>query len=138
MTETSDSTTRRLPPTVRVAALLFLFLGLAFGASVPFVLAHLDRYVELPMTFGFQSMAGPFVQLGPEAFKALGWSFVAVCAADVVAGLGLWRGRRWGARLGLMTSPLALALGVGFDLPLILVGAPIRVALVLAGRRSLG
>jgi uncharacterized membrane protein (DUF2068 family) len=138
MTETSDSTTRRLPPTVRAASSLFLFLGVAFGASVPFALAHLERYGELPMTFWFRSMAGPFVQLGPEAFKALAWSFVAVCAADVVAGLGLWRGRRWGARLGLMTSPLALALGVGFDLPLILVGAPIRVALVLAGRRSLG
>jgi hypothetical protein len=105
---------------------------------VPFVLAHLDRYGELPMTFGFRSLAGPFEQLGPAAFKALGWIFVGVCAADAVAGLGLWRGRRWGARMGLATSPLALALGVGFALPLVLVGVPIRVALVLAGRRSLG
>jgi hypothetical protein len=138
MTGTSDSTHLRLPLTVRVAALLFLFLGLAFGASVPFVLAYLDRYGELPMTFWFRSMAGPFEQLGPEAFKALGWIFVVVCAADVVAGIGLRRGRRWGARIGLATSPLALVLGVGFALPLVLVGVPIRVALVLAGRRSLG
>ena len=138
MTGTSDSTRRRLPLTVRVGALLYLFLGLAFGASVPFVLAHLDRYGELPMTFWFRSMAGSFEQLGPEAFFALGWTFVGVCAADVVAGVGLWRGRRWGARIGLATSPLALALGVGFDLPLVLVGVPFRVALVLAGRRSLG
>ena len=138
MTETNDATRLRLPLTIRVAALLFVFLGVAFGASVPFVLAHLDRYGELPMTFGFRALAGPFEQLGPEAFKALGWTFVGVCVADVVAGLGLWRGRRWGARLGLATSPVALALGMGFDLPLILVGVPIRVALVLAGRRSLG
>ena len=138
MTGASDSPRLCLPMTIRVAALLFLFLGVAFGASVPFVLAHLDRYGELPMTFWFRSMAGPFEQLGPEAFIALGWTFVGVCAADVVAGLGLWRGRRWGARMGLATSPVALALGVGFGLPLILVGAPIRVALVLAGRRSLG
>lgn len=89
MTGTSDSTHVRLPRTIRVAALLFLFLGVAFGASVPFVLAHLDRYGELPMTFWFRSMAGPFEQLGPEAFFALGWTFVGVCAADVVAGLGL-------------------------------------------------
>jgi hypothetical protein len=33
---------------------------------------------------------------------------------------------------------VALVLGVGFALPLVLVGVPIRVALVLAGRRSLG
>jgi hypothetical protein len=138
MTGTSDSTHLRLPLTVRIAAFLFLFLGVAFGASVPFVLAYLDRHGELPLTFWFRSMAGPFVQLGPEAFKALGWMFVGVCAADVVAGLGLWRGRRWGARVGLATSPVSLALGVGFALPLILVGVPIRVALVLAGRRSLG
>jgi len=138
MTGTSDSTHLRLSVTVRVAALLYLFLGVAFGASVPFVLAYLDRYGELPMTFWFRSMAGPFEQLGPEAFKALGWTFVGVCAADVVAGLGLWRGRRWAARMGLATSPVALALGVGFGLPLILVGVPIRVALVMAGRRSLG
>ena len=138
MTGTSASTHLRLPRTVRVAAFLFLFLGVAFGASVPFVLAYLERTGELPMTFWFRSMAGPFEQLGPEAFSVLGWTFVGVCAADVVAGLGLWRGRRWGARLGLATSPLALALGVGFDLPLVLVGVPLRVALVLAGRRSLG
>ena len=138
MTATSDSTRLRLPLTVRGAAFLFLFLGVAFGASVPFVLAYLGRNGELPMTFGFRSMAGPFEQLGPEAFNALGWTFVGVCAADVIAGVGLWRGRRWGARLGLATSPFALALGVGFALPLVLVGVPIRVALVLAGRRSLG
>jgi hypothetical protein len=138
MTATSDSTRLRLPLTVRVAAFLFLFLGVAFGASVPFVLAYLERNSELPMMFGFRSMAGPFEQLGPEAFTALGWTFVGVCAADVVAGVGLWRGRRWGARLGLATSPLALALGVGFDVRLVLVGVPIRVALVFAGRRSLG
>ena len=105
---------------------------------MPFVLAYLERNGELPMTFWFRSMAGPFEQLGPETFTALGWTFVGVCAADVVAGVGLWRGRRWGARRGLATSPLALALGVGFDLPLILLGVPVRVALVLAGRRSLG
>ncbi len=138
MTGTNDSTNLRLPLAVRVAALPFLFLGVSFGASVPFVLAYLERNGELPMTFGFRSMAGPFEQLGPEAFTALGWTFFGVCAADVVAGVGLWRGRRWGASLGLATSPLALALGVGFALPLILIGVPVRVALVLAGRRSLG
>jgi len=138
MTGTSDSGHLRLPRTVRIAAFLFLFLGVAFGASVPFVLAYFHLHGELPMTFWFRSMSGPFEQLGPDAISALGWTFVGVCAADVVAGLGLWRGRRWGARLGLATSPLALALGVGFDLPLVLVGVPIRMALVFAGRRSLG
>ena len=138
MTRTSVSTNLRLPLAVRAAAFLFVFLGVAFGASVPFVLAHLDRHDELPVTFGFRSMAGPFERFGPEMFSALGWIFVGVCLADVIAGLGLWRGRRWGARLGLATSPVALALGVGFGLPLVLVGVPVRAALVFGGRRSLG
>lgn len=134
----SDSTAPRLPPTVRAAALLHLFLGVAFGASVPVVLAYLERNGELPKPYGIRLMAGPFEQLGPKAFRGLCWTFVGVCAVDVAAGVGLWRGRRWGARLGLATSPFALAHGVGFALPLVLVGVPVRVALVLAGRRSLG
>lgn len=48
MAGTSDSTHLRLPPTVRVAAFLFLFHGVAFGASVPFVVAHLG--VRQPAT----------------------------------------------------------------------------------------
>ena len=71
MTGTSEPTHLHLPLTVRVAAFLFLSLGVAFGASVPFVLAYLERNGELPMTFWFRSMAGPFEQLGPETFTPL-------------------------------------------------------------------
>lgn len=39
MTKTSDSTQLVLPLTVGVAASLFQFYGVSFGASVPFVLA---------------------------------------------------------------------------------------------------
>jgi len=86
---------------VRAAAALHVFLGVAFGASVPFVLAHLARNGELPMSpFGWRLMAGPFEQLGPERFTALGWALVAVSALDVVAGIWLWQGRRRGLRLG--------------------------------------
>lgn len=56
---------------------------------------------------------------------------------DVVAGIWLWQGRRRGAWLGLATTPLALGLGAGFALPFLLVGAPIRALLVLAGWRRL-
>jgi len=123
---------------VRVAAGIHLFLGLAFGASVPFVLAHLARHGELPMSpFGWRYMAGPVEQLGPEAFTALGWALVGVSALDLVAGSWLWQGRRRGLRLGLATNALAFLLGAGFELPLLLVGVPIRTALALAGRRSL-
>jgi hypothetical protein len=88
--------------------------------------------------WGFRSLAGgPFEGLSPEAFTALGWTLVGVCALDIVAGIWLWQGRRRGAVLGFATTPFALALGAGFALPFLLAGVPIRVALVLAGRRSL-
>jgi hypothetical protein len=125
--------------TIRAAALSYLALGLGFGIGAAITLDHYRREGELPMTpWGFRSLAGgPFEGLGPETFSALGWGLVAVCALDVVAGIWLWQRRRRGATLGLATTPAALFLGAGFALPFLLVGVPIRVGLVLAGRRSL-
>jgi hypothetical protein len=65
--------------------------------------------------WGFRPMSGPFE--GP--------------------GIWLLQRRRRGARLGMVTSPLALFLGVGFALPFLLVGVPIRLGLTWAGRGSL-
>ena len=65
------------------------------------------------------------------------WALVGVCAAEVVAGIWLWRGQRRGAFLGLATTPAALALGTGFALPFLLVPAPIRAGLVVVERRRL-
>jgi hypothetical protein len=88
--------------------------------------------------FGFRSLAGgPFDRVDQSSFFLLGWSLVAVCALDVLAGVWLWQGRRRGARLGLLTTAPTLALAIGFALPFLLVGVPIRAGLVLAGRKSL-
>jgi hypothetical protein len=122
---------------VRIAALLFV-ADAGFGVAMPLTLAHLARTGELPMSpFGFRSFSGPFEQLGRDAFTVLGWALVAVCALDVLAGVWLWQGKRRGATLGLATTPFALAMGIGFALPFLLLLAPIRAGLVLAGRRSL-
>jgi len=123
---------------VRAAALMYLVLGVGFGVATVVTLAYFARDGELPMTpWGFRSLSGPFEHLGPGPLTALGWALVGVCVTDVVAGIWLWQGRRRGAWLGLATTPLALGLGVGFALPFLLAGVPIRAALVLAGRRSL-
>jgi len=118
---------------------MHVFLGVAFGASVPVVLSHLARHGELPMSpFGWRYMAGrPVEQLSSDQFTALGWVLVGVSALDVVAGIWLWQGRRRGLKLGLVTTAPALALGAAFELPLLLVGVPLRVVLALVGRRDL-
>jgi hypothetical protein len=124
---------------IRAAAIVYLLLGLGFGIGTAITLRSFARSGELPMTpFGFRSLAGgPFEQLAPAQFTALGWALVSVCALDVLAGIWLWQSRRRGGAIALATSPAALALGVGFALPFLLVGVPIRAALVVAGRRSL-
>jgi len=123
---------------VRAAAVMYLVLGLGFGVGSIVTLDQLARTGELPMTpFGFRSMSGPFEQLGEDAFAILGWSLVGVSALEVLAGAWLWQRRRRGAWLALATTPFALGLGAGFDLPLLLIGAPVSAALALAGRRSL-
>jgi hypothetical protein len=129
----------RLSPAIRAAAVLYLALGIGFGVGAAITLDHLRREHELPMTpFGFRSLAGgPFEQLTPEQFTVLGWALVGVCALDVRSAALLWQGRRDGAVLGIATTPAALILAAGFALPFLLVGVPIRVALVFAGRRSL-
>ena len=128
----------RASPAIRAAAVMYLLLGLGFGAGTVITLAYFARDGELPMTpWGFRSLSGPFEALGPGPFTALGCALVGVCAMDAVAGVWLWQGRRRGGLLGLATTPLALVLGGGFALPFLLAGVPMRVALVLAGRRSL-
>jgi hypothetical protein len=124
---------------LRLAAGMHVFLGVAFGASVPVVLSHLARHGELPMSpFGWRYMAGrPVEQLSPDQFIALGCVLVGVSALDVVAGIWLWQGSRRGLNLALATNVPALALGAAFELPLLLVGVPTRAALALAGRRNL-
>ena len=124
---------------IRAAGVTYVALGIGFGVGTAVTLRLYARDGELPMTpWGFRSLAGgPFDQLTPEQFTALGWVLVGVCAADVVAGSWLWQGRRRGAVLALATSPVAFGLGVGFALPFLLAGVPIGAALVLAGRRSL-
>ena len=123
---------------VRAAGVLEVLLSLAFGGGAAWTMLHLAQNGELPMTpWGFRSMAGPFEALGQQTFSILGWALVAICALDVLAGIWLVQRRRSGLGLGLVTALPQFALGLGFALPFLLVGVPIRVVLAVAGRRSL-
>ena len=118
---------------LRLAATLYVFLGLAFGASVPVILAFYADNGYLPTMFFFRALSGPVEDLGRTGFLAAGFALVAASAVSVVAGLLLWRGQRRGVQLGLLVDPVAFALGLGFALPLLLIGVPMRAGLVLTG-----
>lgn len=120
----------------RAAAIVLIATGLGFGVPTPFVLDHLRRTGELPMTpFGFRAMSGPFERLGPEAFSALLVALAAICAADVAAGALTWRGDRRGPRLAGIATPPGIVLGLGFALPFYLAAVPLWSALLVLGRR---
>jgi len=118
---------------LRLAATLYVFLGLAFGVSAPVVLAFYADNGYLPTMLSFRALAGPVEELGRTAFLAAGFALVASSAVSVVAGLLLWRGQRRGVQLGLLVDPVVFALGLGFALPLLLIGVPVRAALVVVG-----
>jgi hypothetical protein len=122
----------------RAAGAIHVVLGLGFGLGSIWAVLHLQRTGELPLTpWGFRAMSGPFERLGTGWFSLLGIALAVVCAADVVAGIRLWQGRRDGIALGAATSLPALVLGAGFALPFLLIGIPIRTVLALVGRPSL-
>lgn len=136
------ATRANVPSSVRAASILYGVPGLGFGISVPLVLAYLARRGELPMTpFGWRLMGGPFEQIGTDRLTPLGWvlaaALVGASALDVIAAIWLRRGERRGARLGLITTPLTLALGAAFVLPLLIAVAPLRALLVIASWRGL-
>jgi hypothetical protein len=120
----------------RAAGVVLVAVGVGFGAPVPFVVDHLDRTGELPMTpWGFRAYSGPFESPGPERFKLLAWAFAVLCLTDAVAGVLTWRGDRRGPRLAAAMTPPELVLGLGFALPIYLASVVLRSILLVTGRR---
>jgi uncharacterized membrane protein (DUF2068 family) len=134
---TDDVRLASVPLAERSAAVMYGLLGIGFGAGTAVTLALLLRDGQLPMTpWGFRSLDGPLARIGTTETLAFGGALILVCAVDSAAAVGLWHGRRWAGRMALSTTPFALALGAGFQLPFLLVGVPLRVAtLLLAWRR---
>lgn len=132
----SSSTPELVPTAVRWSAIVYIVNGVGFGIGAIVTLLYFARNGELPMTpFGFRSLSGPFEKLDARTFSFLGWLFVGLCALDSVAGVWLWHNQRRGAWLATGTTPLALALGMGFALPFYLASIPMRLTLLLLGQR---
>lgn len=129
----------------RTAAVLWLIAGVSTAGIAFFIVdpvtrgrsssVPLPRY--LPMLFGLRALGGRLESHGRGAFVVAEWMLVAVSLLDVIAGVLLWRRRRSGVLLGLATDPIALALGWGFALPLLLIAVPVRGLLVIVGLRRI-
>ena len=120
----------------RIAAILYLVPGLGFAISTLLILAYLDRRGELPMTpFGWRLMGSTVPGIGADQLtplgRALAWVLVGVSAVDVATSRRLWQDRRRGRVIGMATTPVSFGLGLLFQLPFLIVVAPLRAGLVI-------
>jgi hypothetical protein len=128
----------------RIAAILYFVPGLGVAISTLLILAYQDRRGELPMTpFGWRLMGSTVPGMGADQLTptgtALAWVLIGVSAIDAATGRWLWQDRRRGRVIGLATAPVTFGLGLLFQVPFLIVVAPLRAGLMIADfRRSSG
>ncbi len=90
-------------------------LGWAFGI-LP-ILRHALIHRELPMTFGFRALSGPFEALGINALMVAGIVFVTISLLKLLAAYWTWRLRMDGPVLQLILLAISTIFWYGFELP---------------------
>jgi hypothetical protein len=102
----------------KAAAVCSLVLGLGFGLPGAYGTWYYARQGEVWTFLGFPTYgAGPFERWGLPTSVALLLGFVAICFAEVVVGVLLWRDATIGLWLALALLPVELVFWIGFALP---------------------
>jgi len=122
---------------LRVAGVLGGILGLGFGIPGIVAIAHFARTGEVWTFMGYPTYGGgPFESHGLKTSVPLLAAFVAVCAAETVDGVLLWRRSRGGVIGSIILVPFELFFWWGFALPFgPLLGIP-RTVLAIVGWRA--
>jgi hypothetical protein len=122
---------------LRTAAVCAAISGLGFGLPALYAPWYFAERGEVWIFAGFPTYGdGPFETVGIPTSVPLLVAFALVCAAEVVAAVLLWRGRRAGTVLALVLLPVEFAFWIGFALPFGPLLAVVRTAAVaLAARR---
>jgi hypothetical protein len=122
--------------TTRVAAGMSGLLGLGFGIPGVIGAEHLDRTGRVWEFMGFPTYGpGMFAEWGIPTTVPLIRGFVAVCAAEVVVGVLLWRRGTMtiGRILALVLLPVEFLFWIGFKLPFGPLFGVLRTVLVIVG-----
>ena len=102
----------------KAAAVCSLVLGLGFGLPGAYGAWYYARHGEVWTFLGFPTYGdGPFERWGLPTSTALIVGFVAVCAAEVVVGVLLWRDAMIAPWLALALLPVEFVFWIGFALP---------------------
>ena len=117
----------------KAAAVCSLVLGLGFGLPGAYGTWFYARQGEVWTFLGFPTYGGgPFERWGLPTSTALLVGFVAVCIAEVVVAVLLWRDATTALWLALVLLPVELVLWIGFALPFGPLLGLARTALVVA------
>ena len=118
---------------IRAAGVCSFLLGFGFGIPGAYGAWYYARQGEVWTFLGFPTYGhGPFVSWGLPTSVALLLGFVAVCAAEVVVGVMLWRDSTTAPWLALALLPVELVFWIGFALPFGPLLGLARTALVVA------
>ena len=118
---------------IRAAAVCSLVLGWGFGLPGAYGAWYYERHGEVWTFVGFPTYgSGPFERWGIPTSVPLLLGFVAVCAAEVVVGVLLWRETTAAPWLALALLPVELVFWIGFALPFGPLLGLARTALVVA------
>ena len=117
----------------KAAAVCSLVLGLGFGLPGAYGAWSYARQGEVWTFLGFPTYGGgPFERWGLATSTALLLGFVAVCIAEVVVAVLLWRDAATALWLALALLPVELVFWIGFALPFGPLLGLARTALVVA------
>lgn len=117
----------------KTASVLAWTAGLGFGLPCAYAIWYFAAHGRVWTFLGFPTYGdGPFEAVGIDTTIPLLAGFLAVCAAETIAGWTLWRGRRVGVVLALLLLPFELAFWIGFALPLGPMFGAARTAAVIA------
>jgi hypothetical protein len=116
----------------RAAGTLSVLLGLGFGLPGVFGIRHFAQTGGVWTFMGFPTYGdGPFERIGIPTSTPLLAAFVAVCVAEIAAGVMLWAGVRYAPAVSYALLPFEIAFWIGFALPFGLVLGVARTVLML-------
>ena len=104
-------------PFVVALVVLIVLDALGWTLGVLPVLRHALVRGELPMTFGFRALSGPFEALGLNALIVAGIVYVAISLLKLLAAYWTWNLRLDGPILELILLAISAIFWYGFALP---------------------
>ena len=115
-------------PLVTALTVFMLIDALDWALGVLPVVRYALIHKDLPVTFGFRALSGPFEALGINGLVVAGVLFVAVSLLKLLAAYWTWRLRMDGPVLQLILLAISAIFWYGFALPF---GPPIGLAQIV-------